>query len=654
MDITSPSYMIGSWVFWASIILPTMYLNSEEEMGKKDQYWIRLIVLFGQFVVTGGLMALAPSVRPFLINPIPLISIILTTYVLKYSVKITDRKKIIQWVTAGSLAISIIIPQLIVMVKKGYFVGGKYSGLEPGTMAYTTASFVVWAIIILQMLSSKEGAKGSSAQEELNKAKRMARQAKIKADAAEEKAKAMEDKANYAESRAMAAREHADAMRSKFLKNVAKTLEQSAEIARDYANDARSAANAAKVEYENATKAVAAAQVKVTMAGAESAAAAAAEATTGALSTGTPTPETSMPGTPTPGTVATPGTSTPGTVATPGTPAPAPAPASNNTSRKTKFSKVSEDVKKSFDDISKKIGINELGIGSFIPVIFKILILLAFASIPDAREFITSPVVPAIAVLGYVVLRWLNIATTIEIVAIALVSFLPQLRTLILNPIPPIIIPTTYMALNTLGTSSDKIAPLAGVVGFAVTLGLQFIQDSLPIIISTTGLTLETGTFFYNNFSSLAWFLIIVPSTYFFLRVDKNSKPSIAMSKETKDIIQIAQAVLIGLLAAGIQSFKGLFLNPTPPLAFMLILGFHLMARAFNWTSNPTNSEYLVGMLTLFGYGSNLVVGDKIVEMLYSGGFPEPPTVEVQEPQMPELQVGDPSPINITKITSPN
>jgi len=468
--------MIGSWVFWGSIILPTMYLNSSEESKKKDPVWVRLSVLFGQFVAAGGLMALAPSVRPFLVNPIPPISMGLMIYLFKYSGKFAE-DKLLQWVTLGSLVLSVALPQRVVSVKKGNFVGGKYSGLEPGTIGYTAVSFIVWAIIIIQMLNKKsEGAEGK---------------------------------------------------------------------------------------------------------------------------------------------------------------------------KKTEVDKASDTVKKGFKDISSKLGTNIPGLGAMIPTLFKIAILVGFASIPDARELITSPITPVFAIIGYIALRWLNIASTLEIVAIALVSFLPQLRTLILNPIPPIVLPISFLSLGAMGVAEDKLGPLTAVLGFAITVLMQVIQDALPTLVSSAGLTLETGTFFYNNFSSLAWYLVILPSTYFFLRGDENSKPSVKMSKEVKDGIQVAQTVLLALLAIGIQSFKGLFLNPTPPLAFIVILGFHLVARFFNLNTTPSNAEFLIGMFTLFGYGSNMVVGDKIVQTLYEGGFPETPTVEIQEPQMQELQVGDPSPLNL-------
>ena len=476
MDITNSSYMIGSWVFWGSIILPTMYLNASEERKKKDPTWARLAILFGQFIVAGGLMALAPSVRPFLVNPIPPISMGLMIYLFKYSGKF-DENNLLKWVVIGSLVLSVGLPQLVVSVKKGNFVGGKYSGLEPGTLGYTAVSFVAWAIIIIQIMSTTntEGAEG----------------------------------------------------------------------------------------------------------------------------------------------------------------------------KKTEVDKASATVRKGFEDVSSKVGATIPGLGALVPTLLKIAILLAFASIPDAREIVTSPITPVVAILAYVALRWFNIASSIEIVAIALVCLLPQVRTLILNPVPPIVLPITFLSLGALGVAEDKIGPLAGVVGFAITGLMQVIQDSLPTLVSTVGLTLETGTFFYNNFSALAWYLVIIPSTYFFLRGDDNSKPSVEMSREVKDIIQVAQTVLVALLALGIQSFKGLFLNPTPPLAFIIILGFHLVARFFNLNTSPTNAEFLIGMFTLFGYGSNIVVGDKVVETLYAGGFPEPPTVEVQEPEMPELQVGDPDPVNL-------
>lgn len=507
MDITSPAYMIGSWVFWGSIVLPTMYINSiEDSKGKKDPEWLRLTVLFGQIVVSGGLMLLSPSVRPFILNPIPLITMALIFYLLKYSKGYNiSPKELVQWVSAGSLILTVAIPSALYGVARGDFTGGKYSGLKPGTIGYTAGSFVFWAIVLTFILQGNEKLSNTS--------------------------------------------------------------------------------------------------------------------TTSAPPT---TPTTSAP----PTTPTTPTTSTTSTE-------PANKPATKTDEIKNFVSSADSSIKK---------GLTDLGLGSIIPALIKSFILVVIASVPLARDSLSSPIAPIFSIVAFIILKFLNIATTVEILAMFLVGFLPQIRTLILNPLPPVMILGTYLGLNRVGVTQN-IAPIAAIASFALTMLFQVLQNFLPTILSNTGLTLETGTFFYNNFSILAWYLLILPSSYFFLRSRGNIKPSVPMSKEVRDIIQLAQALLIYILAAGIQSFKGLYLNPVPPLSFIIILIFSLLVKFFNPKAKDIDPELLTVLMTVFGYGSSIILSDKAIETIYSGGFPEspaPPNV-TPPPTGENLMVGEPN-----------
>ena len=90
-------------------------------------------------------------------NPIPPMVMGTMLYVLKYTEKSTpfDKDKLVKWVAVTSLIATIGIPQLIAGVKRGNFTGGEFSGLKPGTMGYTVASFFVWAVLILPMIKAR-------------------------------------------------------------------------------------------------------------------------------------------------------------------------------------------------------------------------------------------------------------------------------------------------------------------------------------------------------------------------------------------------------------------------------------------------------------------------------------------------------------------
>jgi uncharacterized membrane protein len=108
-------------------------------------------------LLAGGAFAAAPAARALLMNPIPPMVMGSMLYVLKYIEKSKpfDKNELVKWVAISSLIATIAIPQLIAGVKRGNFVGGEYSGLKPGTVGYTVASFFVWAVMILPMIKSR-------------------------------------------------------------------------------------------------------------------------------------------------------------------------------------------------------------------------------------------------------------------------------------------------------------------------------------------------------------------------------------------------------------------------------------------------------------------------------------------------------------------
>jgi len=185
------------------------------------------------------------------------------------------------------------------------------------------------------------------------------------------------------------------------------------------------------------------------------------------------------------------------------------------------------------------------------------------------------------------------------------------------------------------------------------------IQESLPAILGTKGATLTTGTSFYNNISLLAWLAISLPSIYFFLRGrnevngDKITQLPYNKPKEgfeeikewQKDSIQIIQLIVLYLLATGIQSFRGLFMNPVPPVAMLGLLAFTMFVQANNPDADYPDNEGLAAIIAGFGFGANFTLADPVLKMIFknSGGAP---------PMEPEPVVFPPEPV-ISPITEP-
>jgi len=493
MDVSSPGYMFGSWVLWSALILPTMYLNvNSDPKEAKDEMWKRIAVVFGQVLLTGGAFAAAPGARTLLMNPIPPMVMGTMLYVLKYTEKSTpfDKNKLVKWVAVTSLIATIGIPQLIAGVKRGNFTGGEFSGLKPGTMGYTVASFFVWAVLILPMI---------------------------------------------------------------------------------------------KARFETAAEEVVAGQEPVEL----------------------------------------------------------------------------SDAEQRIAELQAQLGEDKTGLISFLPIIVKLLVLVAVASIPMVQSYISDPLSPVIAIVVYVALRTASLVTDKEAAVLAAVALIPQLQTLVRNPIPPVIMIGMYLLMKNLGVGNDNIVGNTGTVSLVLAVAFQVIQESLPAILGTKGSTLSTGTSFYNNISLLAWLAISLPSIYFFLRGrnevngDKITQLPYNKPKEgfeeikewQKDSIQIIQLIVLYLLATGIQSFRGLFMNPVPPVAMLGLLAFTMFVQANNPDADYPDNEGLAAIIAGFGFGANFTLADPVLKMIFknSGGAP---------PMEPEPVVFPPEPV-ISPITEP-
>jgi hypothetical protein len=267
--------------------------------------------------------------------------------------------------------------------------------------------------------------------------------------------------------------------------------------------------------------------------------------------------------------------------------------------------------------------------------------------------------------------RMVIIAIQLMIVVTATTS--PYTQGLIRNPIPPLVVFGVYFFTRYIKVTQEKRVQNTGIISLVLIMAFQVLQESLPSILSVKGATLTTGTSFYNNISYLAWSVIILPSLYFFLRgrnevVSENKVNQLPYNTTMegfenlkdwqKDVIPVVQLLVLYALASGIQSFRGLFMNPVPPLAMMGLLAFTMWVQSNNADADYPDNEGLTAIIAAFGFGANFTLADPVLKSIFknSGGAPpmEPePVVITPEPVMspvaePELNV------NKNKITNTN
>ena len=84
------------------------------------------------------------------------------------------------------------------------------------------------------------------------------------------------------------------------------------------------------------------------------------------------------------------------------------------------------------------------------------------------------------------------------------------------------------------------------------------------------------------------------------------------------------QLIVLYLLATGIQSFRGLFMNPVPPVAMLGLLVFTMWVQSNNPEADYPNNERLAAIIAGFGFGANFTLADPVLKMIFknSGGAP--------------------------------
>jgi predicted PurR-regulated permease PerM len=253
------------------------------------------------------------------------------------------------------------------------------------------------------------------------------------------------------------------------------------------------------------------------------------------------------------------------------------------------------------------------------------------ASIPFVQSYISSPISPVVAILAYVVLRTMRFITDTEAAILAAVALIPQLQTLIRNPIPPVLMIGTYLFMNNIGVGDDNIIGNTGTISLILAVAFQSIQESLPTLLGFKGSSISTGTSFYNNLSFLAWLTITIPSIYFFLRgrnsVENEEITQVPYNKSKegfenikewhKDAISLIQLIVLYLLATGVQSFRGLFMNPVPPVAMLGLLAFTMWVQSNNPDADYPDNEGLAAIIAAFGFGSNFTLATPVMNTLF-------------------------------------
>jgi hypothetical protein len=251
-----------------------------------------------------------------------------------------------------------------------------------------------------------------------------------------------------------------------------------------------------------------------------------------------------------------------------------------------------------------------------------------------------------IAIAVYVALRSLRLVTDIEAAVIAAVALIPQLQNLVRNPIPPVLMITMYLFMKNIGVGNANIIGNTGTISLILAVAFQVIQESLPTILGFKGSSLTTGTFFYNNLSLLAWITISLPSIYFFLRgrnkvngekitqvpYNKSKKGFEEIKDWQKDTVQIIQLIILYLLASGIQSFRGLFMNPIPPIAMLGLLAFTMWVQNNNPNADYPDNEGLTAIIAGFGFGANFTLADPVMKMLFKNGGTSIGNIQIAPP----------------------
>jgi len=262
----------------------------------------------------------------------------------------------------------------------------------------------------------------------------------------------------------------------------------------------------------------------------------------------------------------------------------------------------------------------------------------------------------------------------IQLLIVVTATTNPYTQSLIRNPVPIVVVFAVYFFSRYIKVTQEKRVRNTGIISMVLIMAFQVLQDALPSVLGVKGATLTTGSSFYNNISFLGWLVVSLPSIYFFLRgrnkVEGDSVKQLPYNKTKngfenladwqKDFIPMVQLLILYALATGIQSFRGLFMNPVPPLAMMGLLAFTMWVQSNNADADYPDNEGLTAIIAAFGFGANFTLADPVLKMIFknNGGAPpmEPePVMFPPEPVMSPIAepVAEPE-VQTNKITNTN
>lgn len=475
MDISDPGYMVGSWMLWSIIALPTLYQILKSNIEKVDKSIVPSVILLIQMVVGGGILTAAPATRSLLLNPIPPLVLALMFYVFTYekekgkknnfTKKLSENPStLILWVAVSSFIATVGISQLLYAVSRGDFMGNSYSGFKPGTLSFNAVSFIVWAIVIVSLL-----------------------------------------------------------WRTFHRKN--KTGEDATE--------------------EGGAK---------------------------------------------------------------------------------KKGKDTELTDTEIEKLKDKLGISGQPFVEFLPIILKIAILAAVASLPGIQTIVKTPYSPVIIILLYLGIRYLKITDDYELATLAIVALIPQIQTLLKNPLPPVIMLAVYILLGKIGFDKKTLLTNTVIYGIFFSVIFQYIMDLIPSILSFKGLNILTGSYTYSNLSWLTWMLLILPSMFYMFQSRKEEGKRVETSRNVDLVVLLFQLVSFFILPLGFNNFRSLFINVVPLISALAIWGYSEFVR-FSNEKSPTTYNFLLIIVALFSYLANnahTMIGSPLTNILVAGGVVEP------------------------------
>ena len=92
-----------------------------------------------------------------------------------------------------------------------------------------------------------------------------------------------------------------------------------------------------------------------------------------------------------------------------------------------------------------------------------------------------------------------------------------------------------------------------------------------------------------------------------------------------KDSVQLIQLIVLYLLATGIQSFRGLFMNPGASSGNAGSPRIHHVGSEQQPRADYPDNEGLAAIIAGFGFGANFTLADPVLKMIFKNNGGAPP-----------------------------